>query len=179
MSGYDQIAWFPLCGGLTGLGLVLTYLAWRGKRGWRTILRGVAWSALPMAAYLTGAIEMFWKIGAAIGNFATGFVFSPKVWSGIALAGLSGVLFLAAGGIGIRRRRGKRVKGGSSGGGGVPAARSAAGELGAAPTIKTSVPETKPEPVPVARKAKRGKSSGGGDDDMKEIEDILRSRGIN
>ena len=26
MSTYDKIAWLPLCGGLTGLGLVLSYL---------------------------------------------------------------------------------------------------------------------------------------------------------
>ena len=66
-------------------------------------LRGAAWSLLPLAAYLTGAIEMFWKMGVAIGDFATGFVFSPKVWSGIMLAGVAVVLFIASGP--LRRRR--------------------------------------------------------------------------
>lgn len=174
MSVYDQIAWLPLCGGLTGLGLVLTYFAWRGKRSWRTLMRGVAWSVLPMAAYLTGAIEMFWKMGAAIGDFATGFVFSPKVWTGIALAGASGLLLLATGG--FRRRRDRRV-GRDRGDATVPSSTPAAGALGAASSKPSSV--TKPEPVPAARKAKRGKTSGGGDDDMKEIEEILRNRGIN
>src|SRR5690349_20681658 len=102
MSTYDKIAWLPLCGGLTGLGLVLSYLAMR-RRGIGSGLRGVAWSLLPMAAYLTGSIEMFWKMGVAVGDFAKGFVFSPKVWAGIVLAGLAVVLFVVSGP--LRRRR--------------------------------------------------------------------------
>ena len=84
MSTYNQIAWLPLCAGLTGLGLVLSYLVMR-RRGMGTGLRWAAWSLLPLAAYLTGSIEMFWKMGVAIGDFAKGFVFSPRVWSGICL----------------------------------------------------------------------------------------------
>ena len=102
MSTYDKIAWLPLCGGLTGLGLVLSYLVMR-RRGIGAGLRGAAWSLLPIAAYLTGSIEMFWKMGVAIGDFAKGFVFSPRVWSGIALAGLAVVLFVVSGP--LRRRR--------------------------------------------------------------------------
>jgi hypothetical protein len=41
----------------------------------------------------------------------------------------------------------------------------------------TRAPETKGEPLPV-RKSKRGKPAIDGDEDMKEIEDILRQRGI-
>ena len=77
MSTYDKIAWLPLCGGLTGIGLVLSYLVMR-RRGLGSGLRWAAWSLLPMAAYLTGSIEMFWKMGVAIGDFAKGFVFSPR-----------------------------------------------------------------------------------------------------
>src|SRR5208282_5053986 len=102
MSNYDKIAWLPLCAGLTGLGLVLSYLVMR-RRGAGAGLRWAAWSLLPLAAYLTGSIEMFWKMGVAIGDFATAFVFSPKVWSGIAVAGLAVVLFVASGP--LRRRR--------------------------------------------------------------------------
>ena len=88
--------------GLTGLGLVLSYLAMR-RRGIGTGLRWAAWSLLPLAAYLTGSIEMFWKMGVAVGDFAKGFVFSPRVWSGIAVAGLAVVLFMVSGPL---RRRG-------------------------------------------------------------------------
>ena len=96
MSTYDKIAWLPLCGGLTGLGLVLSYLAMR-RRGIGAGLRLAALSLLPLAAYLTGSIEMFWKMGVAVGDFAKGFVFSPRVWSGIALAGLAVVLLVVSG----------------------------------------------------------------------------------
>ena len=102
MSTYDKIAWLPLCGGLTGLGLVLSYLVMR-RRGLGAGLRWAAWSLLPLAAYLTGSIEMFWKMGVAIGDFAKGFVFSAQVWSGIAVAGLAAVLFVVSGP--LRRRR--------------------------------------------------------------------------
>ena len=102
MSTYDKIAWLPLCGGLTGLGLVLSYLVMR-RRGLGSGLRVAAWSLLPIAAYLTGSIEMFWKMGVAVGDFAKGFIFSPRVWSGIVLAGLAVVLFVVSGP--IRRRR--------------------------------------------------------------------------
>jgi len=101
MSTYNQIAWFPLCAGLTGLGLVLSWLVFR-RRGLRAGLRGVAWSLLPLAAYLTGAIEMIWKMGVAIGDFASSFVFSPEKWAGIAVTGLAIVIFVVSG---MRRTR--------------------------------------------------------------------------
>jgi hypothetical protein len=102
---YQTIEWLPLCAGLTGLGLVLSYLVMR-RRGLGAGLRGAAWSLLPLAAYLTGSIKMFWKIGVAIADFAKGFVFSTEVWSGIAVAGLAVLLFVVSGP--LRRRRGKR-----------------------------------------------------------------------
>ena len=48
MSTYDKIAWLPLCAGLTGLGLVLSYLVMR-RRGIASGLRWAAWSLLPIA----------------------------------------------------------------------------------------------------------------------------------
>jgi hypothetical protein len=184
MSTYNSIAWLPLCAGLSGLGLVLSYLAGR-KRGLRSFLRGAAWSLLPIAAYLTGSIEMFWKIGSAIGAFATAFVFSPRVWSGIAVAGLAAVLFVASGGRRRRRarvgRQGKDSVAGTSGG--QPSLD--AGRGSTATTV--AVPATRQQAAQPAAasgaggdgKTKRGK--GGAtheDDDMKEIEEILRNRGI-
>jgi hypothetical protein len=177
MSTYNQIAWLPLCAGLTGLGLVLSYMVGR-KRGMRAMFRGAAWSLLPLAAYLTGAVEMIWRMGVAIGDFASSFVWSPRVWSGLGVTGLAAVLFIATGG---RRRRRGRVGAAS----GRSEAKPAAG-TGAVPVAPgqpalgagSNLPATRPEPAPVGRKAKRGKPAAGGDDDMKEIEDILRKRGI-
>jgi hypothetical protein len=172
MSTYDKIAWLPLCGGLTGVGLVLSYLVMR-RRGFGSGLRGAAWSLLPLAAYLTGAIEMFWKMGVAIGDFATGFVFSPKVWSGIIVAGLSVVLFVASGP--LRRRRVKRGK--------EPrATETAAGPAGAlsATTPGSQLTTRTPAPAKAPVKARKGKAGADDDDDdLGDVADILRRHGIN
>ena len=190
MSTYDKIAWLPVCGGLTGLGLVLSYLAMR-RRGLTAGLRGSAWSLLPLAAYLTGAIEMFWKMGAAIGDFAKGFVFSDRVWSGIAVAGLSLVLFMVSGG--VRRRRVKRGKDTGAVGSATRTKQQAgaaapAGELAsrsgtlAMPAARQPATQatalTAPSQRPADGKRRGGKAADETDDDMKDIEDILRRRGI-
>lgn len=181
MSTYDQIVGLPLCAGLTGLGLVLSYLAMR-RRGLRAGLRGAAWSLLPLAAYLTGAVKMFWKIGVAIGNFASGFVLSTRVWSGIAVAGLAGVLFLVSGGLRRRRRLAKRETGGIADGA-TPAALPGSAKLPGSAN-RAMVPATQPAPAkaPAAKAPARRKSAAtglGDDDDMHDVEEILRRRGIN
>ena len=171
MSTYDKIAWLPLCGGLTGLGLVLSYLVMR-RRGIGSGLRGAAWSLLPIAAYLTGAIEMFWKMGVAIGDFAKGFVFSTEVWAGIAVAALAAVLFVVSGP--LRRRQGKRGERGQD--------QQAVG----AATTRTGGREIAPRTAPVAGtpsaqtpvKARKGKNAADDDDDLGDVEDILRRHGI-
>ena len=182
--GYNSIAWFPLTAGLTAIGVILSYYGYR-KRGLRAALRGAAWSLLPIAAYLTGSIEMFWKIGSAIGNFATGFVFSPVKWAGIGVAGLAVVLYLSAGGRERRKaaraarkaaKAGQRTDEDQVGGQSGTAGRSLAAADG-----PRSVPTSRlPEPVTTAAKkpAKAAKSAGPADGDMKDIEEILRKRGI-
>jgi hypothetical protein len=182
---YNSIAWLPLALGLTILGLILSYLAYQ-RRGLRPAMMGTAWSLLPIAAYLTGAIQMLWKVGAAIGQFGTGFVFSPVKWAGIGVTGLAIALFLAAGGRSRRRasreaRRAARAdrKGEAPGAAAPPAlGKSRAGAPG------TQVLPTRRERVPVERPAAAVPAKGSrkaappADDDMKDIEDILRKRGI-
>jgi hypothetical protein len=171
MSTYDKIAWLPLCGGLTGLGLVLSFLVMR-RRGLGSGLRWAAWSLLPLAAYLTGAIEMFWKMGIAIGDFAKGFVFSAQVWAGIAVAGLSAVLFVVSGP--MRRRQVKRGQDKQ------PAGATAAvpGRELAARTAPVATTATAKAPAKAPVKAPKGKSPAADDDDLGDIEDILRRHGI-
>jgi hypothetical protein len=171
MSTYDQIVSLPLCAALTGLGLVLSYFVMR-RRGLGSGLRAAAWSLLPLAAYLTGSVKMFWKIGVAIGDFAKGFVFSTEVWSGIALAGLAAVLFVVSGP--LRRRRGQRGQRGQD--------QQAVG----AATTRTAGREIAPRTAPVAPttsaqtpvKARKGKNAADDDDDLGDVEDILRRHGI-
>jgi hypothetical protein len=210
--GYSSIVWLPVCAGLTALGLVLSYVVGR-RRGYLSMLRGAAWSLLPIAAYLTGSVEMFWKIGVAIGHYADGFVFSPVKWAGIGVAGVSAVLFFTTGG--KERRRAARLarktarSGRRRAAGETPGAVGAAGGAGAAgggavraagqpdaitqaldvlpggPVAPASTPEKAKSAAP-AKKEKPGKRNKPGtgegstpaDDDMKDIEEILRKRGI-
>jgi hypothetical protein len=179
MSTYHQLSWLwlPLCGGLTGVGLVLSYLVMR-RRGVRSGLRGAAWSLLPLAAYLTGAVEMLWKIGVAIGDFASGFVLSTRVWSGIAVTGVAALLFIVSGGLRRRRVKGDRGKQGVTPAGGTPHSLPAAtgGQL-----ATRSAPAA-PQPATVApqpAKARKGKKADAGDDDeFGDVADILRRHGI-
>ncbi len=169
MSTYDKIAWLPLCGGLTGLGLVLSYFAMR-RRGMGTGLRWAAWSLLPMAAYLTGSIEMVWKMGVAVGDFAKGFVFSPRVWSGIALAGVAVVLFIGPGPLrrrGVTQAQDKRAAAPGTGTAGAVTAgsRTAGGQLATRPAS------------PAPAKSRKGKNADD-DDDLGDVADILRRHGI-
>ena len=100
---FEQIAWLPLCAGVTGVGLVLSFLLLR-RRGVAAGLRGAAWSLLPLAAYLTGAMSTAWQIGTAVAGFFANLVFDPTVWAGVAVTGLSAVLFLVSGLLRGRRR---------------------------------------------------------------------------
>jgi hypothetical protein len=183
---YSSIAWLPLAAGLTVLGLILSYAVWR-RSGTRPALRVVAVSLLPIAAYLTGAIEMFWKIGVAIGQFGTGFAFSTTKWVGIGVTGLAIALFLAAGGRQARRAaRGRRkaARAGQDDEARVAAADGRRDALAGTPAAPARGLPANRTPVPVTRKAEapakasRRAAQDDGDDDLKDIEDILRKRGI-
>jgi hypothetical protein len=165
MSNYDKIAWLPLCGGLTGLGLILSYLVAR-RRGLGSGLRVAAIALLPLAAYLTGAVKMLWKMGVAIGDFAAGFVFSTRVWSGIAVAGLAVVLLVISGP--LRRRSVSQAKGKPPA---APARGPAGGELATRPVA------TAPAPAPAPAKARKARKADD-DDDLGDVADILRRHGI-
>ena len=147
---------FAVCGGLTLVGLVASWFAWR-RRGAAAGLRGVAWSLLPIAIYLVGGAGLVWRFGTAIANFAAGFVFSPKVWSGFIVAGVAVLLFAVSGGL-RRRRGGKAVSGQPAGGKAVTAPNGAAGK-----PAKALTPAKGKAPV---------------DDDLGDVAEILKRRGI-
>lgn len=162
--GYNSIVWLPVCAGLTVLGLILSYVAGR-RRGRLSMLRGAAWSLLPLAIYLTGSVEMFWRIGTAIAHYAAGFVFSPVKWAGLGVTALAAVLFAATSG--RERRRAARAV--HRAGGPRPAApQSRPAELQTRPGV------TSPPPDPAAPKPRKPAA----DDDLNDIEDILRKRGL-
>jgi hypothetical protein len=98
----------PVFIAVTVAGLILSGIAWR-KKGARSGIRGIAWSLLPIAAWLTHALPLIGRIVSAVVQFAGAVVLSPRVWLGVILVGVSAVLFLVSGGIPLVRWR-KRHK---------------------------------------------------------------------
>src|SRR5689334_17802462 len=92
---YDSAAWGALAFSLSTMLGVVTFFRWRAK-GLVAGLRGAAWTILPVAAWLTGVLELAFDIGDSVGHWAIHLVFSPVVWLGIVLAGVSAVLFGAS-----------------------------------------------------------------------------------
>jgi hypothetical protein len=148
MTGFDQVAWLPLCAGLTVLGLAGSWLAWR-RRGAAAGLRGAAWSLLPLCAYLTGVVELLWQVGTAAARWVADLAFSPASWAGVALTVLAVVLFAVAG---LLRRR-------------APAS--------APPTRQAVEPGRR-----AVEPGRAGAAGPGDDGEFAEIEELLRRRGI-
>lgn len=134
---------------LTVCGGLWTWYAAR-NRGPGAATRGAALTLLPGAAFFTGTLEMFGEIASSVTDWATGFVFSPLVWLGIGMAGLAVVLFGASGRLASRAGDGDAETAPKKG-------RKSRGELPPA----------------------SGKGKPAIDDDLSDIEAILRKRGIN
>ncbi len=92
----DDVTWGALTFTLTAIGGFYTWWAYK-NRGATPAMRGLALTLLPAAAWLTGTLQMFSRIADAISDWAIHLVFSPKVWLGVILAGVSVALFLASG----------------------------------------------------------------------------------
>ncbi|MDX6326925.1 MAG: hypothetical protein QOK15_3279 [Nocardioidaceae bacterium] len=155
MGGFDSATWQALGLTATLLGLVVTALVWR-RRGPVRGLRALAWSLIPLAAGLTGVLHLAWQIADAVGNWAVRLVFSPSVWLGVLVAGASAVLFVASGFLGRRSSKtsSKQLSG-----------------KGKAPLPAKGRPSAS---VPAAKSA-----GTTGDDDLADIEALLRKHGIN
>lgn len=146
---YDAATWGALACTLTALGAVLTWLAWQ-RRGAVSALRAAAWTLLPIAAWLTGTLRLLTEVFADVASWAIHLVFSPVVWLGIVLAGVSVVLFGVSGMI-ARSRRASRAD---------------------------SLPRRGPRPARPVRSGDRARPAVGSEDDLSDIEAILRKHGI-
>lgn len=159
---YDAASWGALAVALSILGGIITWYRWR-KHGLPSLLRGTAWSLLPIAAWLTGVLELVANISGQVSSWAVHLVFSPVVWIGICLAGVSVVLFGASAFLRERQlNRAEKAAGGAVGGGG-----------------PRQVPQA---PAKGSTDAKGGKAGKGQPDPalegMDDIEAILRKHGI-
>ena len=148
----DDLTWGALALTLTVLGGIWTWLSF-SRRGVGSGLRALAFTLLPLAAYLTDTLRMFTRIAEAVADWATHLVLDPTVWVGLVLAGLSVALFAAS-----------RLVRGRSGPASVGRAR---------PPRRTGRGATAAE-LP----ASEGRGKPVVDDDMAEIEALLRRRGI-
>jgi hypothetical protein len=153
----DDVTWGALTLTLTAIGGFYTWWAYK-NRGATPAIRGLAFTLLPAAAWLTGTLRMFTEIGDAVADWAVHLAFSPKVWLGVILAGLSVALFLVCG---FLRDRGL--------GGGTPRRTSSDADR--------ATPKPPPRALPKAKQAP-GPLDDGADGLDAEIADILKRRGI-
>lgn len=147
---------------LTVIFLVIAGWAFR-RRGAAAGLRGLAVALLPVAAWLTGSLDMLTAVSNAVVDWLRATVRTNQVWAGIGAFAASVLLWL----IGTRMRsnavaRERAAKQGSTGGSGrlndgTPAVAPATGAMRPAPT---STPAT------------------GADEDLGDVEEILKRRGI-
>ena len=154
----EGTTWAALTAALTVAGAIWTWIAFR-RRGAANGLRAMGFTLLPAAAWLTGTLEMVVEIAGSVTDWATSLVFNVLTWTGVGLAGLAVVLFVVSGFIRDRQlARGQAA--GRTGG---------TGRTAGAPS--QGLPEAS---------STRSKASGGSpiDDDLADIEALLRKRGI-
>jgi hypothetical protein len=162
---FNDLTLLPFCVGLTLLGLIGSWAAWR-RRGVAAGTRGVAWSLLPVSLYLTGLLELVWDVVRSAVSWVTHLIFSPTVWAGVALFGVSVVLYVVSG---VARGRGGNQKAEKA----QKKPASPAGEL------TTTGPEPASAITAKAAKPSKGKAKQQESSEFDEIEDILKRHGIN
>jgi hypothetical protein len=141
----DDVSWGALALSLSVVGGIYTWWALR-HRGVVAAVRGAGLTLLPLAAWMTGLLQVFGDITDTLGNWLAHLVFSPKVWLGMIIGFVAIVLI---GGANAIARRGKPDK---------PAATQRGSEPKAVRATKS------PDPLI--------------DDEMAEIQAILKKRGI-
>lgn len=148
----------PLAAGLALLGLLIAILAGRrGRKG--RMLQGIGLALLPLALYLTGLLGLVWDAVVAVGRWASSTVLSPTVWAGFALLALCVVLWVV-GGV-VARRTPKRTRADRKAAAGSAATGAGTGTKAVG---RGAQPQQRQAPAQ--------------DDDMAEIEALLKSRGI-
>jgi hypothetical protein len=147
-GGVNDVSWGALALSLSILGGIYTWWALH-SRGITAAVRGAGLTLLPLAAWMTGLLQVFGDIGNALAHWLTRLVFSPSVWLGMIVGFVAVVL------IGGANAVSRRVPGDKPDRRTRRAAR-------AAPQAVTRAP--KQDPLI--------------DDEMAEIQAILKKRGI-
>ena len=96
--------WLPWVALASTAGLVPAVLAWRkGRRA--SAVRWFGWATLPWAAWLLGLVSLIARVGDAISDWGTRFVFNPAAWIGLVLAVVGVALIVGGGRLGGGRQR--------------------------------------------------------------------------
>jgi hypothetical protein len=147
----DEATWAAFAATLTVLGLVWTWVSYR-RRGVAGGMRALGFTLMPIAALLTGTLRMFTEIAGSVTDWATGLVLSPATWAGIGLAG-TGVVLIVLAGVLRDRQLGRATR---------TAGRDATSTPGLPEASSTRAPRREPAV----------------DDDLADIEALLKKRGI-
>ncbi|TQL68770.1 hypothetical protein FB381_2667 [Nocardioides albertanoniae] len=161
----DQGAYLALAAALTVLGAIWTWVAFR-RRGLGFGVRALGWTLLAPAAYLTGLLRAGGRIVDAIADWAGRLVFSPTVWIGFAVAALAIVLIFLSRVLPSKERSTRASRAAARKEPGVESGGQA-GVTGAAG----------PASVGASKKSK-GAAVEEDDDDMADVNDILKKYGI-
>ena len=150
----EGTTWAALTAALTVAGAIWTWIAFR-RRGAANGLRALGFTLLPAAAWLTGTLEMVVEIAGSITDWATSLVFNVLTWTGVGLAGLALVLFIVSGFIRDRQLARGRAAGGKA-------------ASSSSTTTRRELPSA----------SERTKGGSPIDDEMADIEALLKKRGI-
>jgi hypothetical protein len=145
----NDVSWGALALSLTVLGGIYTWWSLR-HRGITAAVRGAGLTLLPLAAWMTGLLEVFGEITDSIGHWLTRLVFSPSVWLGMVVFF---VAFVLIGGANLVSKRVSPDK----------------------PSRRERRASADPAPKAVARTSQPDSLI---DDEMAEIQAILKKRGI-
>jgi hypothetical protein len=141
----NDVSWGALALALTTLGGIYTWWALR-HRGFAAAVRGAGLTLLPLAAWMTGLLQVFGSVTHAFVHFFTRLVFSPVVWLGMIVFVVAFVL--------------------------IGAAKVVSGRAEPEPKERKRRPD---QPKAVSRPSKSDPLI---DDEMAEIQAILKRRGI-
>lgn len=152
----DATTWAALALVLTLIGAAFAWVSWR-RRGLAAGLRGLAWTLVPIAAWLTGTLKLAANILDEVVSWATRLAFSPVVWIGIVVAAVAAALWVLSG---VMRARGIGVR-------------------GDARAVRSSRQKQVPAAEPAGRSPAATRRAREDDlDDMADIEAILKKHGI-